>query len=208
MRILITAGPTREPIDPVRFISNRSSGQLGLALIASALSQHHTPTAILGPVAFALPDGARRIDVETTAQMHEAVLREFPQHDLLIMAAAPADFRPTQVATEKMVRGNSLTLELEPTADIVAAAASIRRADQRIVGFSLEAEGNLDRARAKLQRKRLDMIVYNPLQTMNSAEIQATLLYADGRTECLPRAPKPAFASLLLQRATALLPAT
>lgn len=206
MRILITAGPTREPIDPVRFISNRSSGQLGLALITAALAQQHSVTAILGPVTLALPAAARRIDVETTTQMHEAVLREFPQHDLLIMAAAPADFRPRQVATEKIVRGNSLTLELESTADIVAAASAIRRPDQRTIAFSLESEGDLDRARAKLQRKRVDMIVYNPLQTMNSPEIQATLLYADGRTEPLPCVPKPAFAPLLLDRATALLP--
>lgn len=205
MRLLITAGPTREPIDPVRFISNRSSGQLGLSLVSTALLQQHSVTAILGPVGFALPAGANRIDVETTAQMHDAVLREFPRHDVMIMAAAPADFRPKRVAAEKMVRGASLTLELEPTADIVAAAAGIRRPDQRIIGFSLEAQGNVDRARAKLHRKRLDMIVYNPLETMNSPEIEATLLYADGRSEPLPRVPKPEFAALLINRAIALL---
>lgn len=205
MRILITAGPTREPIDPVRFISNRSSGQLGLSLVTAALAQNHSVTAIVGPVAFSLPPAARRVDVETTAEMHEAVLREFPQHDLLIMAAAPADFRPKHVSAGKMPRSGSLTLELEGTDDIVAAASAIRGPGQRTIAFSLESEGDLDRARAKLQRKRVDMIVYNPLQTMNSPEIHATLLYADGRTEPLPCVPKSEFAPLLLERAVGLL---
>jgi phosphopantothenoylcysteine decarboxylase / phosphopantothenate---cysteine ligase len=205
MRLLITAGPTREPIDAVRFISNRSSGQLGLSLVTAALAQKHSVTAILGPVAFDLPAGALRIDVETTAQMHDAVLREFPGHDMLIMAAAPADFRPKQIIEGKMPRSGSLTLELEGTDDIVAAAAAARRPDQRTIAFSLEAEGNLDRARAKLLRKRVNMIVYNPIQTMNSADIQAALLYADGRSETLPRLPKADFAALLLDRAAALL---
>ncbi len=205
MRLLITAGPTREPIDAVRFISNRSSGQLGLSLVTAALAQKHSVTAILGSVAFDLPAGAVRIDVETTAQMHDAVLREFSAHDMLIMAAAPADFRPKQIFEGKMPRSGSLTLELEATDDIVAAASAIRRSDQRTIAFSLEAEGNLDRARAKLLRKRVDMIVYNPIQTMNSAEIQAALLYADGRSETLPRLSKADFAGLLLDRAAALL---
>lgn len=205
MRLLITAGPTREPIDAVRFISNRSSGRLGLSLITAALAQQHSVTAILGPVGFDIPHGVRCVDVETTAQMHDAVLREFPQHDVLIMAAAPADFRPKRILPGKTQRSASLTLELEATDDIVATASAIRRPDQRTIAFSLEADGNLERARTKLQRKRVDMIVYNPLQTMNSPEIQATLLYADGRSEPLPRVAKSAFAALLLDRASALL---
>ena len=200
MRLLITAGPTREPIDAVRFISNRSSGQLGLSLVTAALAQKHSVTAILGPVAFDLPAGVVRIDVETTAQMHDAVLREFPQHDVLIMAAAPADFRPKQIVQGKMPRGGSLTLELEGTDDIIASASASRRSDQRAIAFSLEAEGNLERARAKLQRKHVDMIVYNPLKTMSSPEIQAVLLYADGRSESLPPLSKPEFALFLLDR--------
>ncbi len=205
MRLLITAGPTREPIDAVRFISNRSSGQLGLALVNAALARKHAVTAILGPVACDVPPGARRIDVETTAQMHDAVLREFPAHDVLIMAVAPADFRPRQAIPDKMPRGGSLTLELQATQDIVAAASAIRRPSQRTIAFSLEADGNVDRAREKLQRKRVDMIVYNPLHTMNSPAIQAVLLYADGRSETLNQLPKPEFAALLIDRIAALL---
>src|SRR5271154_3336034 len=98
MRILITAGPTREPIDPVRYIGNRSSGRMGAALSAAALAAGHTTTLIVGPVTVALPPAARRIDVETAQQMQDTVLREFPSHDLLIMAAAVADYRPKAVS--------------------------------------------------------------------------------------------------------------
>ena len=199
MRFLITAGPTREPIDPVRFISNHSSGQMGQALIAAALDAGHEVTAILGPVALETPSGARRIDVQTTRQMYDAVMDQFPAHDVLIMAAAVADYRSKNVATEKLGRSGSLTLELEATEDIVAAAAATKTPTQQVIGFSLESEGNLDRARAKLQRKKLDIIVFNPLRTMNSAAIQATLIYADGRQTTLPESSKQAFAEYLIQ---------
>lgn len=204
MKVLITAGPTREPIDPVRFLSNHSSGQMGLALCEAALQAGHEVTAILGPVSFTLPFPARRLDVVTTREMHDAVLHEFPGHDLLIMAAAVADFRPKQVARTKLGRSGSMTLELEPTEDIVAAAAQLRRADQRIIGFSLEAAGNLQRAKEKLTRKKLDCIVFNPLETMNSPRVEATLLYPDGRAESLPPAPKGEFAATLIARAPGL----
>jgi phosphopantothenoylcysteine decarboxylase/phosphopantothenate--cysteine ligase len=207
MKVLITAGPTREPIDPVRFISNRSSGRMGLSLIHAALAARHEVTAILGPVCFDPPAAVQSIAVETTHQMHQALLAQFPQHDLLIMAAAPADFRPRHVAPTKLTRAGLLTLDLEATEDIVASAARVRTPAQRIVGFALEAEGNLFRAREKLQRKHLDMIVFNPLSTMNSPTIQATLLYPDDRNEALPPVPKEAFAAILLERAAQLFPA-
>lgn len=199
MRFLITAGPTREPIDPVRFISNHSSGQMGLSLISAALSAGHEVTAILGPVAVELPPAARRIDVETTRQMFDAVMEQLPSHDVLIMAAAVADYRPKHVAAEKLGRSGALTIDLEATEDIVAAAAGSKSPNQQVIGFSLESEGNLDRAKAKLQRKKLDMIVFNPLRTMNSATIQATLLYADGRMTALAECSKQAFAQQLIQ---------
>lgn len=205
MRILITAGPTREPIDPVRFISNHSSGRLGLALINAALKKEHHVTAILGPVAYPTPGRATRVDVETTRQMYDAVMREFPSHDLLIMAAAVADYRPRIATDTKIGREGRLTLELEPTEDIVAAAATNKRPNQRIIGFSLEAEGDISRARAKLDRKRLDMIVFNPLRTMNAPTIRPTLLYPDGRINELSEASKEAFAALLIEKAVELL---
>src|SRR5436190_1375509 len=147
MKILITAGPTREPIDPVRYIGNRSSGQMGAALADAALRQNHQVTLILGPVTVAMPQNVKRIDVETAAQMLDAVLREFANHDLLIMAAAVADYRPKQVTKDKIARHGTLTIECEATEDIVAAASRTKRPDQRTIGFSLEGRGQIERAR-------------------------------------------------------------
>jgi phosphopantothenoylcysteine decarboxylase/phosphopantothenate--cysteine ligase len=132
--------------------------------------------------------------------MHDAVLREFPSHDLLIMAAAVADYRPIHVHSDKLGREGALTIECEATPDIVATAAKIKRPGQRIIGFSLESEGNLARARQKLARKNLDLIVYNPVGTMNSEEVEATLIWPDGREEPLPRQSKSLFASHLMAR--------
>ena len=206
MRILITAGPTYEPIDPVRFIGNRSSGRMGSALAEAALAGGHEVTLILGPVTEAMPSGVRRVDIFSSRDLHDAVLREFPRHDLLIMAAAVADFRPRQVRTGKAERGGTLTIELEATEDILAAAGQIKRADQRTVGFSLveRGEAGLARSREKLAKKNLDLIVYNPLDTMSSATIESILLYPDGRSEALPTQPKDQFAAILLARATEL----
>lgn len=198
MRILITSGPTREPIDPVRYISNRSSGQMGAALAAAAIAKEHTTTIISGPVNTAYPGSAKLISIETTRQMYEAVMAQLPGHDVLIMAAAVADFRPKAVGQHKLTRDQGMTLELEPTEDIIAAAANARASNQLIVGFSLEAEGDIARAKAKLARKRLDLMVYNPLKTMNSVDVSATLLFADGTQRDLPPCSKPTFAQQLI----------
>jgi phosphopantothenoylcysteine decarboxylase/phosphopantothenate--cysteine ligase len=204
MRILITAGPTREPIDPVRYIANRSSGGMGQGLAAAAIREGHFVTLILGPVTISMPKSAKRIDVETSRQMHEAVMTEFPHHDLLIMAAAVADYRPATVHSMKLQRGEMQTIELEPTDDILAAAGAIKTPQQRTVGFSLVDKADLARSVEKLKRKNLDLIVSNPLETMNSPTIDAVLLWADGRSEELPCRSKALFADKLLERAVAL----
>ena len=204
MRILLTAGPTREPIDPVRYIGNRSSGRMGLAIAGAAIKAGHQLTLILGPVTGSAPVGARRLDIETARQMQEAVMEEFPGHDLLIMAAAVADYRPTKVHPQKLGRSGTMLIECEATEDIVAEAARTRRADQRIIGFSLESEGSLDRARGKLARKKLDLIVYNPIETMEATTVRPVLLWPDGRTEELAAVTKELFGELLLERAAAL----
>jgi phosphopantothenoylcysteine decarboxylase / phosphopantothenate---cysteine ligase len=204
MNILITAGPTHESIDAVRYIANRSSGKLGAALAEAALRAGHAVTLIAGPVAVPMPLAARRIDVETARQMHDTVLRELPGHDLLIMAAAVADFRPAAALPEKLPRGERLRLELEPTEDILAAAAAARRPGQRLVGFSLVQADDLPRSRAKLASKGVDLLVHNPLQTMGSDQIAATLLYSSGRQEALPPLAKADFAAELLSRCAAL----
>jgi len=204
MRILITAGPTWEPIDPVRYIGNRSSGRMGRSLAEAAIGAGHAVTAVMGPVSVALPESVRRIDVETSRQMLDAVLAEWPGHDLLIMAAAVADYRPKLVRQEKVERGGTLTLELEATEDIVAAAGRLKRPDQRTVGFSLVSMSNLARSVEKLRRKRLDLIVSNPLNTMGDAGVEAVLLWPDGRTEQLSYRTKGAFADLFIGRAAGL----
>ena len=203
MRVLITAGPTYEPIDPVRFIGNRSSGQMGAALASAAVEAGHEVTLVLGPVTAAIPTHARirRIDIFSSRDLLAAVLREFPDHDLLIMAAAVADFRPKQVRAEKVERGGTMTIELEATDDIAAAAGAIKQRYQRTVGFSLVERGDLARSREKMARKRLDLIVYNPLDTMSSSTIESVILYPDGRSEELPTRRKREFADLLMQRA-------
>jgi len=204
MRILLTAGPTREPIDPVRYIGNRSSGQMGVAIAKSAIAAGHSVTGIFGPVSVSVPETLRRIDVESSRQMHDAVLKEFPNHDLLIMAAAVADFRPKTVRHDKVERGGTLTIDLEPTEDILAAAGKLKHPNQRTVGFSLVSKGNIARSLEKLKRKHLDLIVSNPLETMNSGSVDAILLWPDGRSEEVAYRTKADFADILLQRATEL----
>jgi phosphopantothenoylcysteine decarboxylase / phosphopantothenate---cysteine ligase len=204
MRILITAGPTREPIDAVRYIANRSSGGMGQGLAAAAIREGHFVTLILGPVSISMPKSAKRIDVETSREMHAAVLEEFPHHDLLIMAAAVSDYRPLGVHGSKLERGEIQTIELEPTEDILAAAGAIKRPDQRTIGFSLVDKTDLARSVEKLQRKHADLIVSNPLETINSPTIEAVLLWPDGRSEELPCRSKPLLADKLLERAVAL----
>jgi len=204
MRILITAGPTHEPIDPVRYIGNRSSGRMGAALAAAAVKAGHQTTVIVGPISVGLPAGIRRVDVRTASEMHAAVMAEFGRHDLLILAAAVADFRPKAMHTEKLARHGTLTIECEATEDIAAAVGRSKRAEQRCVGFALESDNNIDRAKEKLIAKNLDLIVLNPLSTLDSPTISPTLVYPDGRTEPLASASKADFADILIQRAVAL----
>jgi len=200
MRVLITAGGTREPIDAVRFIGNRSSGRLSAALADAALAGGHSTTVIAASVSVPFNPAARRIDVETSAEMMTAVLSEFPAHDLLIMAAAVYDYRPRSPAPGKIERSGPITIEFEPTEDILAAVARIKRPDQRTVGFSLESADAPPRAAGKLIAKHLDLIVANPLATMSSPSIQPVLLYGDGRREPLTLMDKSLFASELLSR--------
>jgi phosphopantothenoylcysteine decarboxylase/phosphopantothenate--cysteine ligase len=205
MRILLTAGPTREPIDPVRYLGNRSSGKMGAAVVEAGLAAGHSITAILGPGVVPFPTDVRRRDVETAAEMYAAVMAEWPQHDLLIMAAAVADYRPKVVSLVKMSRAaGALALELVPTADIAASACKARHINQRVVGFSLEREGDVERALNKMRTKGLDMVVFNPLPTMGATDVEALLLWPDGRQERADLRAKGDFARLLVDRAAAL----
>ncbi|GJQ31044.1 MAG: hypothetical protein HBSAPP03_29280 [Phycisphaerae bacterium] len=203
--ILITAGPTHEPIDAVRFLGNRSSGRLGAALAREAARRGWSTTLLLGPVAEPSTDTAVRVVRFQTCSELQGLLREYAKEsDILIMAAAVADFRPSvsaPVKAGKLRRTNKpLILELEPTPDLLAEVAASRRPGQTLVGFALEPrEALFDSARDKLARKGVDLVVANPLETMDSPTIEAVVVDAAGRTIPTPGVmSKPDFAAWLL----------
>jgi len=203
LRVLVTAGGTREPIDSVRFVGNRSSGRMGVALAEEAARRGADVTLIAANVAVPLP-GVAAIPVETTAELELAVRERFGDNDVLIMAAAPADFRPPEPVDEKISRegSDSLTIELQPTADIVAGVAAERRPGQTVIGFAAEhGEGALDRGRAKLARKSLDAVVVNDISRsdigFDSTDNEVTIVLADGERE-VGRRPKAEVASAIL----------
>jgi phosphopantothenoylcysteine decarboxylase / phosphopantothenate---cysteine ligase len=185
--MLITAGPTHEPIDAVRYLANRSSGRLGVCLAAAARDAGWEVTLLLGPGSMSPPAGVPTYAFESTDELAALLDTHFPLCDVLIMAAAVADYRPRRSTTPKLPRTDeNLGLELEPTPDLVAACAARKRPGQRIIGFALEDPAVLaERARAKLQRKGLDAIVANPLETMGAAGIRATIFTATGEA-CAP----------------------
>lgn len=165
-KVLVTAGPTYEKIDPVRFIGNYSSGKMGFALAEECSRRGAEVFLVTGPVTQQTHyPGIRRIDVETARQMSEQATRLFPQCDVSILCAAVADFRPADVATSKIKRkGRNLTIELEPTCDIAALLGSMKREGQVMVGFALETDNESENAHAKLKKKKLDFIVMNSLR--------------------------------------------
>jgi phosphopantothenoylcysteine decarboxylase/phosphopantothenate--cysteine ligase len=202
LRVLVTAGGTREPIDPVRFIGNRSSGRMGIALATAAAKRGAEVTLIAANVALSAPAGVRRIDVETTAELARAAEEEFPATHVLLMAAAPADFRPAASDGEKLKRQGSLDLHLEPTADILVSLSARRAEGQTIVGFAAEHGGDaVERARGKLQRKGADLIVLNDVSNpeigFESESNAVTLITAAGETE-VPIDSKDAIAEAIL----------
>jgi phosphopantothenoylcysteine decarboxylase / phosphopantothenate---cysteine ligase len=210
LRVLVTAGGTREPIDPVRFIGNRSSGRMGIALAAAAAKRGAEVTLIAANVSLPSPPGVRRLDVETAAQLADVAAEEFARTHVLLMAAAPADFRAAAPAEGKLQRSGSLELSLEPTEDILAALASRRAEGQTIVGFAAEHGGDaVERARGKLQRKGADMIVLNDVSNpeigFESDRNAVTLISARTETE-VPIASKDEVAEAILDEVNRLRP--
>jgi phosphopantothenoylcysteine decarboxylase / phosphopantothenate---cysteine ligase len=191
-RVLITAGPTRERIDPVRFVSNRSSGKMGFAVAQAAHEAGATVVLVAGPVSLATPAGVARVDVESAADMLAAVLRELPGTDIFISTAAVADYRPARAAEQKIKKGaESMELAMERTADVLATVAA--RADRPyVVGFAAETEAVEQNARTKLMKKNLDMIAANEVghdKAFDCEDNQLIVLSRNGRHE-LPRAGK------------------
>ena len=165
-KVLITAGPTYEKIDPVRFIGNYSSGKMGFALAEVCAEQGADVTLISGPVTLQTKhSGIHRIDVESAAEMYEAAVKNFPKSDIAILCAAVADFTPKVTADKKIKRkGDEMVLRLQPTEDIAAALGALKKKKQIMVGFALETDNELKNAKEKMVRKNLDFIVMNSLQ--------------------------------------------
>jgi phosphopantothenoylcysteine decarboxylase/phosphopantothenate--cysteine ligase len=210
-RLLVTAGPTYEPLDPVRFVGNRSSGRMGFALAEAAAARGARVVLVTGPTHLAPPAGVECVRVETTQEMYEAVLARAAGADAVIKAAAPADYRATQVAPSKIKKGREvLTLELTPTPDILA-ELSRRKGASVLVGFAAETEEVVANAREKLRKKNLDLVVANEVGVRDAgfaAETnRVTLVGADGDTESLPLLSKREVAHRILDRVARLLAA-
>lgn len=221
LRVLVSAGGTREPIDPVRFIGNRSSGRMGLALAERAARRGAEVTLVAANVSLPAPSGVRRVDVETAAELADALGREFDSADVLVMAAAPADFRPRSAAGEKIHREGTggLELDLEATEDILAALSSRRREGQTIVGFAAETPeqagssasrpgpAGLERAREKLERKGADAIVLNDVSRSEigfESPENEVMVVERGEEHHIPLASKEQVAEAILDRVDAI----
>jgi phosphopantothenoylcysteine decarboxylase/phosphopantothenate--cysteine ligase len=206
LHVLVSAGPTCEDIDPVRFIGNRSSGRMGFAIAQAAAGQGAAVHLVAGPVHLPTPAGVVREDVRCARQMRDAVMRQIPECDIFISAAAVGDYRPADVAAHKLKKtGRKLLLELTENPDIVADVAALKRRPF-VVGFAAETE-NLERhARGKLERKKLDLIAANRVgggAGFDADDNELTLLWPGGR-QTLPKASKHDLADALLARIVAL----
>ena len=203
MKFLVTAGPTREPIDPVRYISNRSSGKMGYAIAEAALEAGHDVVLISGPVNLDPPRGAHFISILTSDEMYNAVDRAVRDCDALVMCAAVADYRPQRVSTTKIKKHDqNLSLELVPTRDILG---SLQNKDRQflVVGFAAETNDLEANAQKKLHAKHCDIIVANDVSSsdsgMESDENEVTILFRSGEIKKIPRAPKNIIARALVK---------
>lgn len=181
-RILITSGPTRQYLDPVRYLTNASSGRMGQALAEAALGLGHEVVILSGPVTVDYPSGAEVVPIVSTEELLEAGQRVFPDCDGLIAAAAPCDYRPQRVESQKISKtGAPLVLELVETPDVVATLGRAKRPQQWMVGFALETEDQRFRALAKLERKSCDLMVLNGPEAMDATDNSVEVIDPDGQ---------------------------
>jgi phosphopantothenoylcysteine decarboxylase/phosphopantothenate--cysteine ligase len=211
MHILITAGPTREPIDPVRYLSNRSSGKMGYALAAAALEAGHKVTLISGPVAITAPEEAELVSVETAQEMHDVVEQVINTADVAIFCAAVGDYRVAELATEKIKKSEgSLTLTLIQNPDILGSARSVFGFEGVLVGFAAETIHVAAHAQEKLKRKQCDLLIANDVSRTDIAfdrEVnEVTIFFKDGTSEELPLRSKQEIAREILKRVDRLRP--
>jgi phosphopantothenoylcysteine decarboxylase/phosphopantothenate--cysteine ligase len=208
-RVVITAGPTREPLDPIRFLSNRSSGKMGVALAAAAWRRGADVTLIAGPLAVTPPQGVRHVSIETTEEMAAAVERSLRNADVLIMAAAPADFRAAEPAPRKIKKANApSSIALAEAPDILLSTRGARRNGLIVVGFALETHDAVAGGREKLASKGLDLIVVNDATEEGAGfgvdTNRVTIIDRDGGEDPLPLLPKADVADAILDRIEAL----
>jgi len=202
LRFLITAGPTREYLDPVRYLSNESSGRMGLAVASAALAAGHHVTLICGPIALRPPARAKFVSVVSAAEMAEACARAWPQTDVLIMAAAVADYTPAVRRPEKIKKSAAaLTLRLAPTQDVLRTLASRRRRGQIVIGFALESHDGRAHAEQKLASKGLDAIVLNRPDALSAASSATELLVRGEAWRPFARSPKATTARRIVKTA-------
>ncbi len=201
MKILITAGPTREKIDPVRYISNNSSGRMGYAIARAALSQGHEVTLVSGPVAITPPEKVNLIKIVSAAEMAKAVHKNSPSADMIIMCAAVADYRPAHPWDSKLKKmPGKLFLELERTEDILGSLGQNKRPGQVLVGFAAETDDLESNALGKLKRKNLDWIAANLVSDGFGTDTNRITLYSsDGRKCSLPPGDKLSVAQAMLK---------
>lgn len=203
MKVLITAGPTRESIDPVRYLTNRSSGKMGYALAAAAAKRGHSVLLISGPTSIEIPEGVDFIPIENAAEMYQAVASHISRHDIAIFAAAVADYTPSKIAEQKIKKAeNEITLTLKQTKDILGSARDIMGFKGTLVGFAAETENLLENARAKCLKKECDLIIANDISRsdigFDSPENEVTLVYPDN-SKTLPQESKEHLAFYLIE---------
>jgi phosphopantothenoylcysteine decarboxylase/phosphopantothenate--cysteine ligase len=198
---LITAGPTREPIDPIRYISNRSSGKMGYAIAEAALDAGHDVILISGPVNLEHPRRSKFISVSTSDEMFEAVQRYADESDVCVLCAAVADYKPVQVSPVKIKKqANGISIELVPTRDILKSLGRTRARTFLLVGFAAETDHLEANARKKLREKNCDIIVANDARiAMETDENELLILFRDGETKRISRAPKKILARELVK---------
>ena len=205
MKILVTAGPTREKLDPVRFLTNRSTGKMGYAIACAARDAGHDVTLVSGPVSLSVPEGVWCVPVESAADMAEAVFERAPEQDMIIMAAAVADYRPAQVEEQKIKKKDGeFFLRLERTTDILAGLGKMKPEGQILVGFAAESENLLENAQGKLERKNLDWIAANSVADGFGTDTDTVILLGkESEKITLGPASKQTVAELLIEIVTA-----
>lgn len=206
LKVLVTAGPTREMLDPVRFVTNRSSGRMGYALCENAVQRGAEVTLVTGPVSIAVPHGVKVVPVQSTDDLYNAMMEHAPKQDIIVQSAAPADYKAESIAPQKLKKQGDAALELRlvPTQDVARAVGEKKLPHQTLIGFAAETENLHDNAEKKLDRKNLDMIVANDVTKPGAGfdvDTNIASILTDDGVEDLPLMKKTELAQVIFDRA-------